>query len=186
MVPAYSHKVSRVSWYSGSCHVILGFMYGAFTLSGRLSQNRSITLDESFLQSNPSMHARWFGLFPVRSPLLRKSSFSFFSSGYLDVSVHRVPSIRYGLAYGYMRSSHVGFPIQKSPDHRIFAPPRSLSQLITSFIGSQCQGIRPALFLLGLSDIIALISDGLLVCCFSTSLLLQRLVSSLSLRLTYF
>ena len=56
------------------------------------------------------------------------------------------PSIRYGLAYGYMRASHVGFPIQKSPDHRIFAPPRSLSQLITSFIGSQCQGIRPALF----------------------------------------
>ena len=24
---------------------------------------------------NPSMHARWFGLFPFRSPLLRKSSF---------------------------------------------------------------------------------------------------------------
>ncbi len=43
-------------------------------------------------------------------------------------------------------SALVGFPIQKSPDHRIFAPPRSLSQLITSFIGSQCQGIRPALF----------------------------------------
>ncbi len=28
-----------------------------------------------------------FGLFPVRSPLLRKSNFSFSSSGYLDVSV---------------------------------------------------------------------------------------------------
>ena len=56
------------------------------------------------------------------------------------------PSLCYGLAYGYMRYAHVGFPIQKSPDHGIFAPPRSLSQLITSFIGSQCQGIRPALF----------------------------------------
>ena len=54
------------------------------------------------------------------------------------------PSIRYGLAYGYLRFTQVGFPIQKSPDQRIFAPPRSLSQLITSFIGSQCQGIRPA------------------------------------------
>ncbi len=32
-------------------------MYGAFTLSGRLSQNRSITLDESILQSEPQ-HAR--------------------------------------------------------------------------------------------------------------------------------
>ena len=97
------------------------------------------------------------------------------------------PSIRYGLAYGYMRSSHVGFPIQKSPDHRIFAPPRSLSQLITSFIGSQCQGIRPALFFAWpfryySVNIWRLV--GLLFLYFS--LLSQRLVSSLSLRLTYF
>ena len=56
------------------------------------------------------------------------------------------PSIRYVLAYGYCRSSAVGFPIQKSTDYRIFAPPRGLSQLITSFFGSQCQGILPALF----------------------------------------
>ena len=41
----------------------------------------------------------------------------------------------------------VGFPIRKSPDRRIFAPPRSLSQLITSFIGSWCQGIPLALLL---------------------------------------
>ena len=40
---------------------------------------------------NPSMHARWFGLFRVRSPLLTESIVSFSSSGYLDVSVHRVP-----------------------------------------------------------------------------------------------
>ena len=40
---------------------------------------------------NPGMHAFRFGLFPVRSPLLGKSMFSFSSSGYLDVSVHRVP-----------------------------------------------------------------------------------------------
>ncbi len=44
----------------------------------------------------------------------------------------------------------MGFPIQTSADQQIFAPPRSFSQLITSFIGSQCQGIRPALFLLDL------------------------------------
>ena len=44
----------------------------------------------------------------------------------------------------------MGFPIRISPDHRIFAPPRSFSQLITSFIGSQCQGIHPALLMLDL------------------------------------
>ena len=41
----------------------------------------------------------------------------------------------------------VGFPIRKSPDQSSFATPRSLSQLITSFIGSWCQGIPLALLL---------------------------------------
>ena len=41
----------------------------------------------------------------------------------------------------------VGFPIRISPDHCSFAAPRSFSQLITSFIGSWCQGIPLALLL---------------------------------------
>ena len=40
---------------------------------------------------NPGMHAPRFGLFRVRSPLLTESHVVFSSSGYLDVSVHRVP-----------------------------------------------------------------------------------------------
>ena len=51
MVPLTSHKVSRVSWYSGSCSVCSVFVYGAFTLSGRLSQNRSVSFRESLRQS---------------------------------------------------------------------------------------------------------------------------------------
>ena len=35
----------------------------------------------------------------------------------------------------------VGYPIRKSPDQRLFAPTRGLSQLITSFIASMCLGI---------------------------------------------
>ena len=35
-----------------------------------------------------------------------------------------------------------GYPIRKSPDHSVFAAPRSLSQLITSFIAFQHQGIH--------------------------------------------
>ena len=42
--------------------------------------------------------------------------------------------------------SHAGFPIRKSPDLWLCAPTRSLSQLITSFIGSWCQGIHHAPF----------------------------------------
>ena len=45
-----------------------------------------------------------------------------------------------------------GFPIRKSPDQSVLATPRSLSQPITSFIASQCQGIRqtPLLCLISL------------------------------------
>ena len=35
---------------------------------------------------------------------------------------------------GNCRSRQLGFPIQKSPDRRLLAPPRSFSQLIASFI----------------------------------------------------
>ena len=39
-----------------------------------------------------------------------------------------------------------GCPIRKSSDQRLFAPTQSLSQLITSFIASESQGIRHAPF----------------------------------------
>ena len=42
---------------------------------------------------NPGMHASRFGLFRFRSPLLTESHVVFSSSGYLDVSVHRVPPV---------------------------------------------------------------------------------------------
>ena len=94
MVPAHSHKISRVSWYSGSCLPSLPFTYGAFTLSGRLSQNRSANSQESFLQSEP--HGARTMVWPLSISLaatLEIDKFSFSSSGYLDVSVHRVPSV---------------------------------------------------------------------------------------------
>ena len=59
---------------------------------------------------NPDMHARRFGLFRFRSPLLPKSLVVFSSSGYLDVSVHRVPCLKLCI---YLRSTGVcpaGFP----------------------------------------------------------------------------
>ena len=68
-----------------------------------------------------------------------------FSSPYLDVSVQAVPLIY--LFYSVYDTLKVGFPIRKSPDRSSFAAPRSLSQLITSFVGSWCQGIPLALLL---------------------------------------
>ena len=51
MVPLTSHKVPRVSWYSGSCSLSTDFAYGAFTLSGWLSQNHSAIQLTHSLQS---------------------------------------------------------------------------------------------------------------------------------------
>ena len=91
MVPAHSIKVSRVSMYSGYRHVIFPFAYGAFTLSGRLSQNLSARLIESRMWSEPR-NAR-ISVCPLSRSLAAtyEIDFSFSSSPYLDVSVQAVP-----------------------------------------------------------------------------------------------
>ena len=94
MVPAHSIKVSRVSMYSGYRHVIFPFAYGAFTLSGRLSQNLSARINESIMRSEPR-NAR-IPVWPLSISLAAtlEIDVSFFSSSYLDVSVQRVSSPR--------------------------------------------------------------------------------------------
>ena len=92
MVPAHSIKVSRVSMYSGFRHVVFPFAYGAFTLSGRLSQNLSARINESIMRSEPR-NAR-IPVWPLSISLaatLEIDKFSFSSSPYLDVSVQAVP-----------------------------------------------------------------------------------------------
>ena len=91
MVPLISHKVPRVSWYSGSCSVSSAFTYGAFTLSGRLSQNRSVRIAESIMQSEPRGARTTVWALPRSLAATYGIDVSFFSSGYLDVSVPRVP-----------------------------------------------------------------------------------------------
>ena len=92
MVPAHSIKVSRVSMYSGSRSVSSSFAYGAFTLSGRLSQNLSARINESIMRSEP--HGARTMVWPLSISLaatLEIEKFSFSSSPYLDVSVQAVP-----------------------------------------------------------------------------------------------
>ena len=59
---------------------------------------------------NPGMHASRFGLFRFRSPLLTESIFSFSSSGYLDVSVRRVPSVNLWIQLTVTEVCSAGFP----------------------------------------------------------------------------
>ncbi len=110
MVPPPSHKVSRVSWYSGSCRPLSDFEYGAFTLSGRLSQNLSSVLLRYLPQSLPR-NARipvWALSFSLAATY--EIDVSFFSSGYLDVSVPRVPSACLWIQHTVTEVFSAGFP----------------------------------------------------------------------------
>ena len=110
MVPARSDKVSRVSSYSGYRSVSMSFAYGAFTLSGRISQSRSARLPESGLRSEPR-NAR-IPVWPLPRSLAATCGIdvSFSSSGYLDVSVHRVPSVWLWIHHTVAEGFSAGFP----------------------------------------------------------------------------
>ena len=69
-----------------------------------------LNLLNQFRGPNPGMHASRFGLFRFRSPLLTESHVVFSSSGYLDVSVHRVPLHTLWIGVWMIRVLRTGFP----------------------------------------------------------------------------
>ena len=102
--------------YSGSRRAARRFVYGAFTLYGRLSQNRSTTACRSLMRSEPRSARTPVWAAPVSLAATSGIDVSFSSSGYLDVSVHRVPLhglwigpwIHEGLSCGFPHSDICG------------------------------------------------------------------------------
>ena len=132
------------------------FAYGAFTLCGQSFQDCSTTL--LFCNSsasrpdrpyNPTVQARWFGLFRVRSPLLAESLLISVPVGTEMVHFPTLPSRTYVFSPGYPGMTPGGFPhseisgsklVCSSPKliaayhvlHRLLAPrhsPHALSSL---------------------------------------------------------
>ena len=110
MVSAYSDKVSRVSSYSGYCYAVSRFAYGAFTLFGRSFQDRSATFDRSRTQSEPRNARISVWALPISLAATFGIDVSFSSSGYLDVSVHRVPSVHLWIQCTVTEVCSAGFP----------------------------------------------------------------------------
>ena len=146
MVPPASHRISRVPRYSGSCYLLSPSPTRLSLSSVPLSNGFGSAIVRCRKPSTPVV--RRPPVWPLSSSLAttKEIEFSFFSSGYLDVSLPRVPS------YEPMNSVHgdwtllqPGAPIRKSEDQCLLAAPPSLSQLIASFVGNQCHGIHPAL-----------------------------------------
>ena len=110
VVPASSHKVPRVSWYSGYRLADSLFAYGAFTLSGWLSQNHSAKLVRSIPRSEPQGARTLVWALSISLAATLEIDVSFSSSGYLDVSVHRVPPAYLWIQYAVTEVLSAGFP----------------------------------------------------------------------------
>ena len=96
--------------YSGFRHVFSSFAYGTVTLSGLLSQNSSARLEESIMRSEPRSARTTVWALPVSLAATPGIDVSFSSSGYLDVSVHRVPSAYLWIQYTVTGVFPAGFP----------------------------------------------------------------------------
>ena len=110
MVPARSHKVSRVSWYSGYRLVNPTFRYGAFTLSGWLSQTHTPSSFESIMRSEPRSARTPVCPLSISLAATLEIDVSFSSSGYLDVSVHQVPPAWLWIHHTVTGVRPAGFP----------------------------------------------------------------------------
>ena len=137
MVPACSVKVPRVSTYSGYRHVNSPFAYGAFTLSGRLSQNRSARLIESIPRSEPQSARTLVWALPFSLAATHRITVVFSSSGYLDVSVHRVPFLTLWIGVRMLEVCSSRFPHSEisgsmgiCPSPKLFAAYHVLHRLL--------------------------------------------------------
>ena len=116
----------------------LGFVYGTFTLYGRPFQICSTRNNFSLkiCPQPPISKLTGFGLFRFRSPLLTESNFFLFLQVLRCFSSLSSPQYTMYSCKDTWTLLQVSFLIQKSSDQNVCATPRSLSQLITSFIGS--------------------------------------------------
>ena len=150
MVPAYSLKVPRASSYSGSRLLPLPFAYTTLTSSGRSFQYRSARLGLALCGPKPHGARTMVWALPRSLAATYGIIIIFSSSGYLDVSVHRVPSV-----YLWIQYTVTGSASRVSPFRYLRIPAclrlpvafRSLSRL-SSALSAKASTLRP--FLLNL------------------------------------
>ena len=147
MVPPYSHRVSRVRRYSGSGWPVSVFVYTTVTFCGAPSHVLRLTSSVPFAVRTPEIFL--LPVWPLPRSLATTDGISvdFSSSPYLDVSVQAVPLICLCIQHMMTRlySCRIA-PFGHPRIYRSLTAPRGFSQLVTSFIGSRCQGIPLVLF----------------------------------------
>jgi hypothetical protein len=126
VVPPASHKIARVSWYSGSrssplarplrdCHPLWSRFPACSSKQECLVIGPTTPMD-------PKVH--WFGLLPVRSPLLRESRLiSFRRVTEMFQFTHCPPSLPMCSAGGLQTSLWRSCLIRNLGVHRLYAAP---------------------------------------------------------------
>ena len=180
MVPPSSLRISRVHRYSGSRLLCAVFAYETITLSSTASQLFRLTLQIRVSVLNPiGISTNGLAFFVFARHYSRNLGWFLFLRVLRCFSSPGSPPIPIWFSIGSMILHHRGFPIRKSTDRCLFTAPRGLSQLVTSFFGSWCQGIHLMLFVTWTycSPILRWVSQYLftdLVACFFTTLWWQN------------
>ena len=143
MVPPISHKVPRVSWYSGSCRCLpLSSTRLSLSLAG--FPKTILLAFSSLMQSiTPRCTHHGLGSFPFARRYSGNRCFFLFLPVLRCFSSRSAPRITMYSSYGDCALPQPGFPIQISTDQSLLAAPRGFSQLATSFFGAWCHWHPP-------------------------------------------
>ena len=110
MVHPYSLRIPRVRRYSGYCLLTSCFAYVILTLFDAPSHVLRLHSMLRFAVLTPSILLRMVWPLPLSLATTRRISFDFSSSGYLDVSVPRVPLVNLWIQFTIYGSSPYVFP----------------------------------------------------------------------------
>ena len=106
------------------------FVYGTVTLCGDPLQNLPLTTHNQILESyNPAEETSAVWAVPISLAATDGIDFSLYSTGYLDVSVHRVDDILPMYSAGIIRESRDHSSFANSP--KLFADFHALHRLLT-------------------------------------------------------
>ena len=132
MVPPSSHKVSRAPWYSGIPPVQILFVYATLMLCGQPSQIVRLRIFRFARLLTPKVRRLSVWALPRSLAATWGISFDFFSSGYLDVSVHRVVSPKSdGISSAGLPHSGIRESMSACDSSRLFAAFHALLRLNT-------------------------------------------------------
>ena len=110
MVPPYSHRVSRVQWYSGYSLLFFPFAYETITLCGGPSHALLLGSNMHYAVQTPAIFLQPVWPLPRSLATTCGISVDFFSSPYLDVSVQAVPHAHLWIQCTLTELHSAGFP----------------------------------------------------------------------------